>query len=359
MNDEEVLFMGLGRDGVSHYRTYLPATRGGWDYVIQDIQSQVVHKEVRQYDHPVLINQMPFQPWQAEQILRMRQHGAAVVVNIDDSVRAVHRMGSGHGLSHGFTKDVVRLHDACIEESDYLIVSTEYLAEKYKRKKPLLCRNGLDLARYKLPAFPFPFDFTVGWAGGTGHALAMGSIIEPVRRFIMETEGAGLALVGDQVMAKEWNLPTSKIRMVDWCDLWMYPKYIAGFDVALAPSFANEFFLAKSPLRFYESGACGVAGIYDPLTYQEAGAAGQAMATNKSEWYDHLRILHENTETRLAMGDEAKAYVYEHVDMEKRVHEWDAAVQHILRDTGLRQPIPEDGAGMSEVLQAEVDETSP
>lgn len=328
---EEVLFLGLGRDGVSHYRNYLPATRGGYDYVQQDTDGSIIFESVRRRDHPVVVYQMPFHEFQCDQMIRMKRHGATVVLNVDDSLRGVARMGQDHGLSHHFGEDLLKMHEKMIQVADHLIVSTQWLYDHYDHPSSFICRNGLDLGRYRQRPRVFPFDITIGWAGGTGHEAPMREISDAVREFVLETDGVGMAIVGEPRMPAILGLPSEKFVHVPWSDLYHYPSAIRGFDIGLAPALRHDFFRAKSELRFYEYGAAGVAGVYSPVTYdvEAGGEAGQLLAHTPGEWYVALDKLFDR-EYRLSQADKAREYVDENVDMDVRVGEWDDALEQIV-----------------------------
>ena len=327
---DDVLFLGMGRDGVSHYRTYLPATRGGFDWATQDTDGTMIQEHVSHKEHGHIVYQMPFHPFQIQQMLAMQDHGATVILNLDDDLRAVRNMKHEHGLSHHFHKKLVQLHEAAVKAADHLIVSTDWLAERYRHPSTFVCRNGLDLPRYEQKAVESPFDLTIGWSGGTGHEMSVREIAPAISEFIRETDGAGLFIVGEPRVGDLFDLPKDKMAFKMFMDLHLYPSYVKAFDIGLAPAADHDFFRAKSELRFYEYGAAGVAGIYSPITYgTEAAELGMDMAQTGDEVLECLHKLSDK-EYRDGQAARAREYVAEYVDMEVRVGEWEEAIRTVV-----------------------------
>lgn len=328
---DDILFLGMGRDGVCHYRTYLPASRLGCDWATQDTDGTLIQRHAERDDHPVVVYQMPFHPFQVQQMIRMKDAGVRVVLNVDDDLRAVKNMKQEHGLSHHFHKGIIQMHEEAVRQADHLIVSTDWLADRYNHPSTFVCRNGIDLPRYKQSAVESPFDLTIGWAGGTGHEWPMRLIADTVREFVLDTPGAGVFLVGEPKMQGIIDLPQDRFRFFGWMDLWLYPRYVRAFDIGLAPAADHDFFRAKSELRFYENSAAGVAGIYSPVTYGvEAAAFGGVMADSPDEWRAGLELLSDKVE-RDERARAAGEYVRSNVDMEVRVSEWETALREIVQ----------------------------
>lgn len=345
----EVLFNAVGVGMVTYYRSLLPSIVLGQDLLIQNPGSSphqflnlssVPYSENKKYD--VVIVQMPMNPWQPDQIRKLKEtNDCKVLVNIDDWIKDLPNMKDSHELAHAFKEDVqVKALAESVEEADGLITSTPWLRDKYDDGKPVfVCPNGLDLARYNGKAIRRPprlrNKIVLGWAGAVGHLKSFGAIAEVLTEIMHENSDVALVTIGMPVFKSMKNRKKLRPRMAhyNWMDHWLYPQHTMMFDVGLAPAEDTDFFRAKSQLRLYEYGAVGLPVIGHPTTYSEIkhGETG-FKARTPDEYYTYIKRIVEDHDLRVSMGARMHEYVWTNCGIQHREDDWRRAISGILAD---------------------------
>lgn len=334
--DPNVLFIGTGTGGIFHYRSKIPSMAMGASFIAQDQSGKVVlSSQDDQPDPDVAIIQMPILDWQVAQILRMQGEGIKVLVNVDDYLPAVRRLGSSHSFSEQFTKGLIRRHEKCLTIADGVVASTPWLATRMRKynKNVYICGNGLDLGRYDHVDKPIKdTPPIIGWSGGTGHLAAFRGIAGAIRDVMWENDGIQFVSVGEdftELVNSDKSLE-GRCHHLKWADMYVYPENISCFDIAVAPSESNDFFRAKSQLRYYESGAMSIPTIGSPLYDEIVEGVTGFVAYSDNDWFRHLNYLVNNREEAEKMGKAAREDVVEKYTDKARVCEWEAAVDAIL-----------------------------
>lgn len=324
----DVLFVGWGGpDGVSHYRTILPAKTMGAEYVIFDMNGRPVCGEGSRTDHRVIIVQNCWYDWQLRIVERMKKTGATVLFNVDDWIKGIGRREGSHGHAHLFRSGKTNeIHRRIWTACDGAIVSTEWLAKKALglTDRIAVARNGIDPGRYT-PWMDVERDMgiIIGWAGGTGHRDALRSISGAVSKVVNDNSNVSLWIVGQD----ESDLFSCPTHHVAWSDMHLYPAKLACFDVNLAPALDNDFYRGKSQLRLYEALTLGTPSIVHPM-YDEIGKAGMVADGEHYTWETCLRTLIEGEEGRKwrqVMRESALEQAKE-VTIDARIGEWTAAI---------------------------------
>ena len=129
---------------------------------------------------------------------------------------------------------------------------------RYRSRQPahVVCRNGIDLARYALHAPAARRTSAIGWAGGTGHSAAVGRGSRCVGRGHARASRRALHLRRPAVrgLARATSSGRARLR-VPFTALEVYPAAMTHFDIALAPAGTSNFFRGKSDLRWLEAAA--------------------------------------------------------------------------------------------------------
>jgi hypothetical protein len=180
---KDILFVGLGATPVCWYRCALPAINLGADWVgvygkppHTKLQTGLVRRDTRPPDfddYQVIVLQQPHgQDWQRF-IRKLQASGKTVLYEVDDYLHGIEKV-KGHHFGKWYTKKRVTQYEICMRMCDGLIVSTEYLGRRYRKfnKRVYVCRNGLDLERYRL-TIPERSTVNIGWSGATGHAVPL------------------------------------------------------------------------------------------------------------------------------------------------------------------------------------------
>lgn len=327
----DILFVGWGGpEGVTHYRTILPAKTMGAEYVVFDMNGRPVCGDGHRTDHRVIVVQNCWYEWQLKIIQRMKASGAMVLFNVDDWIKGIARREGSHGHAKLFgSGSVQKTHDRIWSLCDGAIVSTEWIAQKVQGLNPNVevARNGIDPGRYRTWADPErDLGIIIGWAGGTGHREALASISSDVSKVVNEHSNVSLWIVGQD----ESDLFSCPTHYVEWSDMYLYPAQLACFDISLAPALENDFYRGKSQLRLYEAMTLGTPSIVSPL-YDEIGKAGMVADGTHYTWEQCLRTLVEGEEGarwRKLMRENALEQSKE-VTIDARIHEWTTAIDKL------------------------------
>lgn len=333
--DSDVLFLGMGHDGgVTHYRSVLPSRLLGLPFLSQDHRGKVDFADSSLKGgekFPVVIMQMPSWEFQFRQIIKLRNEGSIVIANIDDWIPAISRLTDGR---HSFGEAIKKNHRGwflkCLQVVDGYIASTPWLLNKlshFDRDKPAwLCRNGLDLERYNVPDLQRDSGTVIGWSGGTGHWGAFDKISAELNDILWNHPSVQFVGVGDNVASLLDSRLGDRVHHLPWQDLWMYPRDLKMFDIALAPAEENDFYRAKSQLRLYEMGAVGACPVVAPMYDEVVDGVTGFIASESGDWYSVLNNLVIDSDIRESVAASAFDYVHSSCGIEHRRGEWEAAL---------------------------------
>lgn len=320
-----ILFIGKGRSAVCHYRCRLPAEALGADWC--GVSEEFVWEtgntggppDIDSYD--VLVCQQPAGAlWER----RLRQQGAKgqhLVYETDDYLHGVrHQMD--HAFQHHFPTGLMKEYDRAMAMCDEVIVSTKFLAERYSRINPhiTICRNGLDVERYDYERPPRE-HITVGWAGGTGHTLAVQSWLDAgVIDVLRDFPNVQLLAVGETGIlgSVAERLGEDRVLGVPWGPLETYPAAMAGADIYLAPTGPSKWYRGKSDLRWMEASALGAPCICGPYIYPDA----EYVAARPEDAGDILRGFLEEPDRIAAAGSRARQRVLDERSFPAAVAPW-------------------------------------
>jgi len=339
IDPSRTLFVGIGKSAPAWYRAALPAMHLGAEWC--GVRGEPPHlsfvtglttraldvDELFGYDAVVL--QQPRGPVWLRLIRRLQAAGVTVLFDIDDDVHAVGKH-AGHMYRGVYTKAVLRDFELVMRACDGLIVSTDFLAQRYRslNGNVWVCRNGLDLGRYALTATPDPAHVTIGWAGGTGHREAMIPWVNAVGRLMERHPHVRFMSVGEQfagLLAPHFG--AERAISVPFAELDSYPAAMAGWDIALAPAGRSNFYRAKSDLRWLEASALAVPTVADPFVYGEIedGVTGfHAESGEQAEGV--LETLLEDAALRRRAGAAAREHLLAHRTMQAMAPQWAAAL---------------------------------
>jgi glycosyltransferase involved in cell wall biosynthesis len=335
MSAPKVLFVGKGSTGVCWYRCALPAMYLGADWVgvlrepdnLFVMTGEAGGKPVpveRFFEYDIVVLQQVRGAKWLELIRKLQAAGVTVLFETDDYLHAL-RKKEDHDFKDHFTPEMLRELDLAMAACDGLIVSTEYLARRYKKPgQPVyVCRNGIDLARYALTRPPHE-GVVVGWAGGTGHQNAVMPWLKELDtlmteradvRFISVGQPFGTALEGKHGQQRALSIPFGMIEN--------YPAAMTMFDIAIAPAVDTNFYRAKSDLRWLESSALGIPLIASPHVYPdiEHGVTG-FHAETAAEAGELMRTLVADEALRQRVGDQAREHVIATRNMQLAAQQW-------------------------------------
>ena len=331
MNSSEVLFVGKSNGVVSWYRTGAPAFYLGCDWcamigqpphltLVAALKREAMKMPNMRDYKIVVLQQVAGHSWQRE-IYKLRERGVKVLYEADDWYRGVRKI-EGHAGQKIYTREHVEQMEQCMRACDGMIVSTEFLARRYRQinKRLWVCKNSIEGSRYAPHVLPERDKLHLGWAGGEGHQVSMKrwlpAVQEIVDRWNIRFISIGLPFADEiEAPGRTYALPFVPIENV--------PAVLCNFDIALAPAYPNDFFRAKSDLRFLECGALGIPVIADPLVYSDIidGETGWYAETSADVMRIFERLINGNGDHR-EVGQRAREYVLSERTIEKQCNQW-------------------------------------
>lgn len=333
----EVLFIGIGKSAVLWYRAALPAHHLGADWVgvrgePPDLQvmTGIVKGDTALPvfgDYKVIVIQQPFGHAWLKQIRSLQARGIKVLYEIDDYIHSVGKQRE-HDYARFYDKARVAQHELCMRICDGMIVSTDYLARRYAKfnRRIYVCRNGIDLARYRLTRPERP-TVNIGWAGATGHMRELIPWLnEAVIPVMHAYDNTCAVIVGQPGMANPiGQLFEDRTRAigVPFTTLECYPAAMCLFDIALAPAGSTAWYRGKSDLRWLEASALKIPTIADPVVYPEIehGVTG-FHAGSPDEARVVLDALVSDKILRERVGQNAFDYICEYRSSDMAALQW-------------------------------------
>jgi glycosyltransferase involved in cell wall biosynthesis len=290
---DECLFIGVEGSPQTWYRATQPARALGCDWCGITPQFQIMCSEVgpdREQKAPdlenykVVVAQYAAGDGWMQRISALKGKGVRVIYEMDDYLHGIKDVESH--VHHGYFSDrkILRMIEHGMKASDGLIVTTKFLAERYRGFCPgptTICRNGVDLDRFRYHHQPRDY-VTVGWAGATGHLPGMMSWLEGgLAALLAERKDVKFTVIGGMDVAQSVRVALkdeSRLNVVPWSPFEVYPASMADCDILLAPGGQTKWHRGKSDLRWLEASALGVPCVCDSRMYPDALLRAQTPA---------------------------------------------------------------------------------
>jgi hypothetical protein len=292
----------------------------GWDIIVFKL---LMHREV------------------LEGIPKAKALGQKIVVDIDDAHDELDKANKAYYLtSKEFHPDYNReIYAQIIMAADAVITSTPYLFNYYasKRNNVYMVLNGIDLPRWKRNKFKKNKHLNIGWVGATNYrSRDLQELSGFIGQYIKERK-LGFTHSGHQEDAIAANLQLGisheyVAQLKPLVPISKYPSLFKDIDIGIAPLRDIPFNHAKSYIKGLEYAAAGIPFVATNIAeYATLAASGVGrVAITADEWIYHLDEL-LNTSKR---KDEIEVN-YENLQnftMEKRGHDWDATLRHMLEN---------------------------
>ena len=229
-----------------------------------------------------------------------------VVMEIDDYIFNIPTYNAA-AESYKPDSNRLKIQKQQLQESDAVIVSTEYLKEVYKpfNKNIHIIPNGIDFNNWGERKNNHK-KVRVGWIGSATHVEDLIEIREPLKKMLKIPNVEFVCVGGVPNFVKNWNKTKYDKR---WVSADTYPNWLAqkDFDIGLFPLIDNHFNRGKSALRYYEYSALKIPTIASdvlPCRTIKDGKTG-LISRNADEWYDNMKFLIGNKKRREIMGRNA------------------------------------------------------
>ncbi len=342
---------GTGASPVFYYRMLLPASIlnqsyesfiGDWPKVhwctglMQDREGGPPTSKIATFENYklVVLQQPRGQGW-LELIKGLKNRGIKVIVEVDDYLHGISEK-KDHDYRKAFTAKFLSGYERCFRAADAMIVSTDYIAERYARfnRHIHVCYNGLDTGRYRLTKPPRE-TINIGWAGATGHKEAIVPWLQGIANVMGKHENTCFVTIGQNFADAFKEGFGNRALSIPFSSIEQYPGAMTMFDIALAPSGKGSWYRGKSDLRFLEAGALGTPIIADPLVYPNIDHGINGFhARSPIGMESILDRLVSDGELRASVGAAAQHYVLGERSINVMAAQWTRAFEEVLASDG-------------------------
>lgn len=275
----------------------------------------------------VVVIQRPLKPVVVESIERFQAEGVAVVVELDDDLRALPKNHRAYKvLDPSLSPDMNWEYlDEALEKCDFAIFSTNALALKYG--KPGRCavvpnyipQEILDI-EYKLPLH------TVGWTSDVEtHPNDLQTTQGGVAKAVESAE-ASLFVVGNPVgvRAALGCSDSTNLMSPGWVDFFDYYFFLRAIKVGIVPLEKSDFNQAKSNLKGLEFSALGIPFVASPTSeYSNLFSNGAGyLAFSAHDWESTVHSLLVDDIFRNEVGERSKETIKRFYLLENNWHKY-------------------------------------
>ena len=275
-----------------------------------------------------------------------KEAGAYLVYDLDDNMHEVEPSNCAfdfyNHLSDTGSKNISSF-EYIVSNCDHVIYSTRELQAYYETLNPnsSVFPNFLDIDERYRDIKPVNWreialeqevtfndeSILVGFFGSDSHIDDLDILQESITKILNENKNVIFAILTGQdlissVLIKKWALPHKRFLYYSYQNINEYLKYVASFDIGLAPLKINYFNMAKSNLKLLEYGALGIPYVASKIAnlqrfHIESNKIGGFTCTTDDEWYERINYLVNNPDIRKQMGSAVKDYVYKQYDVKK------------------------------------------
>jgi len=286
-------------------------------------------------DADVVVLQRPTHQLLHQAVPLIRQHGIAVVIDMDDDLTCIDprnpawlkmhpNVDGEHSWSHA--------RPAC-DKATLVTVSTAPLLDVYARKTP-----GVVLPNY-VPQYFTEIEHedsaVVGWGGSVmshpDDLQVMGPAIARLSReldfFTVVGPDKGVANALGSSVAKRVQT-TGAVNFIEW------PHALAKhLGIGVAPTSDTRFNRAKSWLKPLEYASVGIPPVSSDrpeyVTLVENYGIGW-IASSPKDWYRLVMKLARDDDMRREFGTELRRVIAEHLTIERNIIQWVNAWRYAL-----------------------------
>lgn len=272
-----------------------------------------IAREAAEYD--VVVFQIGHSDQDLNLVKELQSMGKKCVFEIDDAFDALedwHTFSDQYKRQQEFDS-IVKMMETC----DAVIVSTRWLAERYRRwaKRIEIIPNMIPLddwpqVKYEDKARPF----RILWAGSPSHWGDLEVVGRALTRFVADEAHPNVKLVFFGREPVGLNIPKDLIEVHDFVDFSVYPQKLADLaaDVAIAPLADVPFNQGKSNVKLLEYWATGypvVASCVGPYADTIQAGVNGVLCKTEDDWVDALAGLYGNGKLRRELARKGRETV--------------------------------------------------
>jgi glycosyltransferase involved in cell wall biosynthesis len=200
--------------------------------------------------------------------------------------------------------------DSVMNYADMVLAGNNYLLERAKlsNEKVKLFPTVVDINKFK-NSNPVKDDFfTIGWIGSPGTAKYL-KIIEDALKEVSLDKDIKVNLIG----ANNINLKGVSINHIKW-DENTEIEEISKFDVGIMPLPDNPWERGKCGFKLIQYLSCNLPVIGSPVGVNREiiiNGVNGFKASSKDEWIKYLRLIKDDKELMLKMGENGRRLVEE------------------------------------------------
>lgn len=351
-------FITSGNFGCYVVRCLLPLMANGWDgdhTSISAFRKTPENKSQAAQASDIVIFHRPDDPKKLELARLLKKEGKKIVLDNDDTYKDGEN--GGIKLNTYFNAERVKrglvtinqTMDAFAIEADLITVSTEMLAEEYRKlnKNVVVLPNYIDPFYFDEPLRNEGEKVRIGITGSVGMSSDL-DVLNPIFKHYEHDPRVQLVFFSlpanpkdNPMMANayedEYNFLES--MSVEWHATVNMDKYHdklndLKLDIMVIPRTDNYFNRCKSNLKFLESSMfkipCVAQGFSDgksPYQVNPEDSKHMTIVTDNSKWIEEIEKLIVDKELRREMGKKAKEYVLANYDINDHADEWIKAYQ--------------------------------
>lgn len=231
--------------------------------------------------------------------------GVKVVLMLDDDLMSTDT-SKNKNIEKIFKKSLLNI----ISSSDYMITSSMYLGEKYRRKYGInFCISDTVVAKNEIKENRTDEEdkareqVKLLYAASPKHIEFYNELIQPILERLYEryADRICLTVIGPDVEVKSNYIKIIKHKSMSFDD---YCKFMSNnnFDIGLAPIFDNEFCRSKYYNKYLEYSKNNICGVYSnlmPYNLIVKNDENGILANNTSDdWFNQLCKIIDSKEER-------------------------------------------------------------
>lgn len=328
--ETDALFVNFDSNGVTYLRSLIPAQAMRASLWVRDGAGLRPRLQIGRMDQPVVVYQMPREPFMFEEVAELLSKGVKVIADVDDLL--VSFIGKpDHPNAEKYTEQYIADHEEAILACDLVTCSTQFIADYYAAKgaRTMVIPNALSLDRWdglrhankprlELVTSDFQKLFPsaksrqaakdadavyIGFACSVGHDEAFKAIAPTISRVIRENPNARFVSIGWPMLDKMDPdvIKTGRCGYMNFVPFPELPKILTQLHISLAPTLDDDFYRSKSDLRVLEAWASGSVVVGGRPTYGETLTHGEDgfVCDKPADYYSALTLLVSDQRLRM------------------------------------------------------------
>jgi glycosyltransferase involved in cell wall biosynthesis len=240
------------------------------------------------------------------------------VYELDDLITNIQYSNQARHIIHG--KDLIRRFRHVVDICDRFVVSTDYLAQEYRKFKTdiRVVPNYIERAKWEgfEPKRRQGLKPRVGWAGSNSHVGDLAIIADVVKALSDEVEWVFLGLCPEGVRNLVEYHSSVPIRH--------FPAKLASLnlDLAIAPLEDVPFNHAKSHLKLLEYGMLGYPVVCTDMTPYQGAYPVTRVSNRLKHWVGAIREQVSDLDELAKRGDALRDYTKANWMLEDNLDPW-------------------------------------